>query len=374
MTDVDYMRRALALAAKARGFTSPNPMVGAVVVQGDRVVGEGYHAAAGEPHAEVVALAAAGDAARGATLYVTLEPCAHYGRTPPCTKAVIEAGIRRVVASIEDPNPKVKGRGFAELQKAGISVEVGLLAAEARRLNEAFFTFMERRRPFVLYKAAMSLDGKVAAYTGASRWITSPPAREAVHRLRAEFDAVMVGIGTVLADDPKLTARPPGSDRVRQPVRIVVDSRARIPLSARMLASTASARAIVATTTAAPPAKVARLRQAGVDIWEGEPDAAGRVALAPFLGALAEQGITSILLEGGPRLAGAMLRAGLIDKVLFCIAPLFLGGDGPGPIGGEGYPHPDAALRLSRWETEAIGPDLFVWGYPEGAAHAGEAV
>lgn len=365
MTDLEYMRQALVLAEKARGHTSPNPMVGAVVVRDGSVVGEGYHARAGDPHAEAVALAAAGEAAQGATLYVTLEPCAHYGRTPPCVQAVIAAGIARVVAAMEDPNPLVSGRGFAALREAGIAVDVGVCDIEARRLNEVFVAYMERRRPFVLYKAALSLDGKVATRAGLSRWITSEPARALVHTLRAEMDAVMVGIGTVLADDPRLTARRAGPAPARQPVRIAIDSRARIPLGAQMLSQAAPGRAIVAVTEAAPAAKIERLQQSGVDVWQGAADAQGRVALPDFLAALAEQQVTSLLLEGGPRLAGAMLSAGLIDKLLFCVAPLLIGGEAaPGPFGGDGATDLATAWRLAGWRIEQAGPDLLIWGYP----------
>src|SRR5262245_19638037 len=258
MSPETLMRRALELAERGRGLTSPNPMVGAVVARNGEIVGEGFHERAGGPHAEVVALRAAGELARGATLYVTLEPCNHVGRTPPCVDAVVAAGVRRVVSAVADPNPRVRGNGAAALEAAGIAVAVGCLAERARSDNRAFFTAMERRRPHVTLKWAMTLDGKIAARDGSARWITGPEARLEAHRMRAESDAVLIGIDTALADDPALDVRldPPWP---RQPWRVVVDSRGRLPVTARLLTAGDPKRAAVAVTDAAPIESVARL-------------------------------------------------------------------------------------------------------------------
>ncbi|HEY8416959.1 MAG TPA: bifunctional diaminohydroxyphosphoribosylaminopyrimidine deaminase/5-amino-6-(5-phosphoribosylamino)uracil reductase RibD [Limnochordales bacterium] len=354
------MELALTLAAQGLGTVDPNPLVGAVVVRDGRIVGMGYHQRPGEPHAEIHALRAAGPLAQGATLYVNLEPCAHHGRTPPCTEAIIAAGIRRVVAAIEDPDPRVQGRGFARLRAAGVDVTVGVRAEEARRLNEVFLKYAATGRPFVLLKAAISLDGRIATRTGASRWITGPEARAVVHRLRAAYPAIMVGIGTALADDPELTARtdPPAA---RQPLRVVVDSRARLPLDARMLR--APGRTLVATTGAAPGARLAELERAGAEVVR-LPHQAGRVDLEALLEELGRRGISGVLLEGGATLNGAMLEQRLVDKVMFFIAPTLIGGrDAPGAIGGIGAAELSDAPRLVDVHWEACGADLCITGY-----------
>ena len=356
MTHSKYMKRALRLAA--RGRTSPNPMVGAVIVAGGKLVGEGYHKEYGGPHAEVWALEAAGERARSATAYVTLEPCSHYGKTPPCTKALIEAGVARVVAAVVDPNPKVRGRGVKMLREAGIEVEVGVLEAEAKRLNAAYFKHTTMGLPLVSLKAAMSLDGKIATAAGESQWITGERARKEAHRLRAVHDAVLVGVGTVLADEPRLTVR---KVRGRSPLRVVVDSEARTPPEAALL--TADERPpIIAVTERAPKDRVEALERAGAEVWVG-PAADGKVDLRALLRWLAERQIQSVLVEGGGTVAAAALAAGLVDRVYFFIAPLIIGGErARTPVEGEGIARLAEAWRLEGMKVRRIGEDLLISG------------
>ena len=307
--EVRWMRRALALAARGWGRTSPNPMVGAVLVKGRAVVGEGYHRQLGGPHAEVWALREARARAKGATLYVTLEPCCHQGRTPPCTEALIAAGLRRVVAACLDPNPHVDGRGVRRLRQAGIAVQVGLLAQEARRLNAAYFKHTTTGLPLLSLKTAMSLDGKIATAAGESKWITGQPARAAAHRLRAGHDAVMVGVNTILADDPQLTVR---SAQGRTPLRVVVDSRARTPPTARLLTADKTP-PVIAVTRQAPAARRRRLEEAGAEVWL-LPSKGGRVDLKALIRRLGKAGIQSLLVEGGGTLAASALEEGLVER------------------------------------------------------------
>jgi len=359
--DEHYMRIALELAAKARGRTSPNPLVGAVVVKDGIIVGRGYHEKAGTPHAEVHALREAGERARGATIYVTLEPCSHYGRTPPCSEAVIKAGVARCVAAMVDPNPLVAGRGLAQIRQAGIEVASGVLEEEARRLNEVFIKYITTKRPFIVMKSAMTLDGKIATHTGHSRWITGPAARERVHRLRDEYDAIMVGIGTVLADDPALTTRLPEGGR--DPVRIILDSQARIPLKARVLTQQSTAPTIIATTVRAPQEKIRALEEAGARVMV-IPEDKGKVDLKLLIDRLGQAGITGILLEGGGQVNGAALEAGIVDKVVWFVAPKLIGGKAsPGPVGGAGVTTMDQAVKLSRIRVEQVGEDFMFAGY-----------
>lgn len=359
------MAQALELARQVLGTTSPNPAVGAIVVRDGQVVGRGATRPPGGPHAERVALAEAGELARGATLYVTLEPCCHHGRTPPCTEAIIAAGIAEVHVATLDPNPLVNGRGVQALAGRGIRVVVGEHEAEARRLNEWFFKYITAGRPFVLAKYAMTLDGKIAARTGDSRWVTGPAARAFVHRLRAQVDAVMVGVGTVLADDPALTARPEefgGEPAARQPLRVVVDSRGRTPLEARVLDG--SAPTLIATTALADPERLAAFQARGAEVLV-LPTVDGRVDLVALLGELGRRQVAWALVEGGGRLLGSLFGRGLIDKVLAFVAPKLIGGgDAPGPIGGTGRPRMAEAVRLADVEIERLGEDLLVSGYP----------
>lgn len=359
--DAAFMRLALTLAERGRGRVSPNPLVGCVVVHDGTVVGEGWHAQAGGPHAEVVALAAAGERTRGATVYVTLEPCDHHGRTPPCTEALLDAGVARVVAATLDPNPMVDGRGVARLQQGGVRVDVGLLAAEAEEQNEVFRVAQRERRPFVLYKTAMSLDGKIAVRTGRSRWITGETARDRVHRWRDQFDAVAVGINTVLLDDPLLTTRIEGG---RTPRKVVFDSVARTPTTARLFDEDPQGvpgRVTVFVTDEAPAARVAALRDRGAEVVavsarRGRPDVAAALA------ELHARDVTSVLLEGGGTLAWDFFACRSVDRVAWFIAPKLLGGSAAGPLGGLGVASVDDAFTLDGVRTETIGHDLLVTG------------
>ncbi len=365
----DFMAEALELARRVLGTTSPNPAVGAVVVRDGRVVGRGATRPVGGPHAERVALAEAGGLARGATLYVTLEPCCHQGRTPPCTDAIIEAGIAEVHVATLDPNPLVNGRGVRALIDRGIRVVVGEHEAEARRLNEWFFKYITTGRPFVLAKYAMTLDGKVAARTGDSRWVTGPAARAYVHRLRAQVDAVVVGVGTVLADDPALTARPEefgGPPPTRQPLRVVVDSRGRTPPAARVLDGTAPT--LIAATPLADPEKLEAFKARGAEVLI-LPAAGGRVDLEALMAELGRRQVAWLLVEGGGRLLGSLFDLGLIDRVLAFVAPKLIGGaEAPGPVGGSGRPRMADAVRLEGVEIERLGEDLLVSGRPAWSA------
>ncbi len=365
-----YMRLALELAEKARGRTSPNPLVGAVIIKEGEIVGQGYHQQAGTPHAEIHALNEAGEKAAGATLYINLEPCVHFGRTPPCSEAIIRAGISEVYVGMPDPNPLVAGRGLKQLREAGIKVYVGLLETEARRMNEIFIKYITTRTPFVLLKTAMTLDGKIAARTGQARWITSSAAREKVHHLRNQYDAVLVGVNTVLTDDPALTCRLPEGGR--DPVRVVLDSRARTPVDARVVTQESVAATCLAVTGNAPPDRIEALssglcRPAGpVKIIKTTADPRGRVDLVDLLTKLGAMEITSLLIEGGAEVAASFLEAGLVDKVITFIAPKIIGGvQSPGPVGGIGRATMDQAVRLIDVTFGQIGEDFWVEGYPK---------
>ena len=358
---MDYMRRALELARKAVGLSSPNPPVGAVVVRDGRIVGEGSTMPAGQSHAEVIALRQAGERARGATLYTTLEPCCHFGRTPPCTRSIIDGGIAEVHMALIDPNPQVNGMGLAELREAGIATHLDERNDEAVEIPEAYIKFVTEGLPFVVAKFAMSLDGKIATTSGESKWITSEEARLHAGELRSHFDAIAVGIGTVLSDDPKLTARDPGGDPLeRQPLRIVIDSSARTPPTAQLLREPGTV--IVATARATEDRKEA-LRAAGA---QGLclPAEDGSVDLRALLKALAEREITSLLVEGGGTLLGSFFDLGLVDKVLAFLSPVILGGkDAPSPVEGAGVPNMAGSIRLKRTRTDLLGQDVLVTGY-----------
>ncbi len=358
--DLAFMRRAIELASRAQGLTSPNPMVGAVTVRDGMVIGEGYHREAGAPHAEVEALKAAGEGARGATLFVTLEPCIHQGRTGPCVPVVLAAGVRRVVVATADPNPKVNGRGLTTLRAAGVEVTVGILEADARELNRAFFTYMMERRPVVTLKAACSLDGKIAAWDMTSRWITGEPARQEAHRLRSRMDAIVVGIGTVLADDPLLTVRLP-EPWPREPFRVVVDSRARTPVTARVLTAGRPERTLIAVIESAPRDRIGKLEATGAAVLL-LPSRDGRVDLPSLLRALADREVMALLLEGGAELNAAFLEAGLVDRVALFTAPLLLGGArAPSLVGGRGRSLKEA-FRLSQMTVRQVADDFLIEG------------
>jgi diaminohydroxyphosphoribosylaminopyrimidine deaminase / 5-amino-6-(5-phosphoribosylamino)uracil reductase len=372
--DERFMMRALDLAEQGRGHVSPNPLVGCVLVRDGAVVGEGWHRRAGEPHAEVEALRAAGERARGATAYVTLEPCNHHGRTPPCTEALLTAGVARVVVAALDPNPITDGAGVRRLREAGVEVAVGVLEEEAEAQNEVFRTVHRERRPFVLYKTAMTLDGKIATRTGRSRWITGERARERVQRWRAELNAVAVGINTVLLDDPQLTARIPGG---RTPVKVVFDSVARTPVGARLFEPDPAgrpARVILFVTEKAPGARVEALRQRGAEVIV-TPANQGRAGVRSALPHLLERDVTSLLLEGGGTLAWAFFEARAVDRVAWFIGPKLLGGAGASPLGGIGVARMEDALELGELTTEDVDGDLLVTGrvrYPGAGSHEGE--
>lgn len=358
------MQLALELAAKARGRTTPNPMVGAVIVKDGRVVGRGYHAQAGTPHAEVHALREAGESARGATAYVTLEPCSHYGRTPPCADALIQAGVKRVVAAMEDPNPLVAGNGLARLREAGILTEVGLCEEAAQQLNEVFIKFITTKKPFILFKTAMTLDGKIATVKGQSQWITGEQARRWVHYLRDSYDAIMVGIGTVLADDPALTTRLPGQV-TRDPIRVIVDTQARTPLESKILNQESVAPTMILVSEKAPQERVAALTQKGAKVILVPSGTDQRLELTAVVDRLGQAGITSVLLEGGGQLAGSCFKAKLVDKVCWFVAPKIVGGhSAPGPVGDLGIDHMDKAITVGRISPRQIGEDFMIEGYP----------
>jgi len=357
--DKRYMRLALRLAFKGAGRTSPNPLVGAVLVRGGRMVATGYHQRAGEDHAEIVALKRAGDRARGATLYLNLEPCSHQGRTPPCTVSLIQSGVRRVVAGMLDPNPLVSGRGIRRLRRAGIQVRVGLLEAECRRLNEAFTKYITRHIPLVILKLAASLDGKTATSTGDSRWITETASRNYVHQIRNRVDAVLVGIGTVIADNPRLTCRLPGG---RDPWRIVLDSHLRIPLSARLLHERNPEKTIIVTGPRAPARKIEAIRSRGAQVWSF-PHRAGGISFASLLNRLGKMGLTSIMIEGGAATASRALREGIVDKVVIFYAPKIIGGDGKAMIEALGIRKVSRSTRIKDMEVKRLGKDFLVSGY-----------
>jgi diaminohydroxyphosphoribosylaminopyrimidine deaminase / 5-amino-6-(5-phosphoribosylamino)uracil reductase len=359
--DQAWMQKALRLAARGRGRTSPNPMVGAVVVREGRLVGSGWHRRAGEPHAEVLALRQAGDQARGSTVYVSLEPCAHHGRTPPCAGALIAAGVARVVAAMEDPDPRTSGKGLDALRSAGIEVEVGLLEPEARRLNEQFVVHRTTRRPFVTYKAGVSLDGRTAAQDGSSKWITSEAARRDSHRLRAQSDAICAGIGTILADDPQLTVR--GVAALRPPLRVVVDSAGRTPTDAGVLSKDAPT--VIFTAAGDDDARLTALKEAGAETICA-PEPGGRVSVPDMLRNLGDRGVVSLLLEGGAILAGSFAAQGLIDRYVFYLAPKLIGSTGAGTLNGWTAPTLADALELEIAEARRIGPDLRITAYPAG--------
>jgi len=358
--DARHLKRAIELAGEARGMTSPNPLVGAVVVKDGRVIGEGFHAAAGEPHAERMALAACSEDPGGATMYVSLEPCCQEGRTPPCTDAIVGARIARVVVASDDPSTKASGRGLGVLRDEGVAVDVfdGEVSAAARMLNQPFRKHARTGRPLVILKYAMTLDGKVATSTGDSRWISGEASRARAHRWRAELDAVAVGIGTVLADDPLLSARVEAVPR--QPRRVVFDSEARLPLDGSLARSVGESPVIVVCSRAAPRRHVQALEAAGIEAITvtGENEAA-RVRAA--LDELGHREIQSLLLEGGPHLAGAFLDAGEVDEMRVFIAPLLAGGrEARSPVEGQGFQLIGASRRAIATEVEQIGDDVLI--------------
>lgn len=350
-----WMQRALELAERGRGFVEPNPLVGAVVVRDGVMVGEGWHQRFGESHAEVNALTAAGEAARGATLYVTLEPCCHHGKTPPCSDAVLKAGIRHVVAAMRDPFPQVSGRGAELLRAAGVTVDLGVGGSEARRLNAPYLTLLEEGRPYVHLKWAMTLDGKLATRTGDSKWISGEASRAVVHELRGRVDGILVGIGTALADDPLLTARPAGP---RMAARIVLDSQARLPLDSQLVKTARQTPTIMATSRLAQT-RVEGLRAAGCEVLE-LPDRDGRSSLPALLSELGKRRMTNLLVEGGAAVLGSFLDAGMVDEVHVFVAPVLVGGASAASVGGAGVESLRHALRAKRVEIRQLESDAYI--------------
>lgn len=376
MTDREYMLRAIKLARKGIGWTNPNPMVGAVIVKDGRIIGEGYHAKCGEYHAERNAIASLTESAEGATLYVTLEPCCHHGKTPPCTEAILEQGIGRVVIGSRDPNPQVAGKGVAILRKAGVQVEEDFMREECDKLNPIFFHYITTGTPYVVMKYAMTADGKIATKTGASKWITGPEAREEVHRMRHQYMGIMVGIGTVLADDPMLNVRLEGK---RSPLRIICDSQLRIPLDSKICKTAGQYRTILACgkigCESGPVSdrsncrgdsqenvqeKIQKLKAMGVQVVEC-PDQQGRVDLQQLMKYLGSQGIDSILLEGGGNLNDGALRAGIVKRLMVFVAPRLFGGESSKtPIAGIGVETPSEAVMLQLLDVRNKGGDLLL--------------
>jgi diaminohydroxyphosphoribosylaminopyrimidine deaminase/5-amino-6-(5-phosphoribosylamino)uracil reductase len=362
--DLRFMTLALRFAAKGRGKASPNPMVGALVVSKGRIVGRGYHHGPGQPHAEILALRQAGRLAKGATLFVTLEPCSHLNkRTPPCVPSVVVSGVRRVVVAMVDPNPSVKGRGLTQLRRAGLVVTVGVAREEAELLNRAYTFWVKTGRPYVILKAGMTLDGKIATARGESRWITGAKARQEVHQLRRTVDAILVGSGTVMKDDPSLTARVsehPLKLATRQPLRVVADSRLRVPPSAKVLSK--HARTLIATTTRVSRAKVRLIERRGAEVVM-LPAVRGHLALSALLSQLGKRGVTSILIEGGSTLNAAALRSKLVNHVVLYMAPTLMGGqDARAVIGDRSPRHLAQSMKLRNVTVRRLGDDVVVEG------------
>lgn len=357
--DEKYMRLAMQLAGNAIGRTSPNPLVGAVIVKDNRVVGCGWHRKAGTPHAEIHALNQAGELAQGADVYVTLEPCAHYGKTPPCAKALVEAKVKNVYGGLLDVNPKVAGKGFKILEDAGIHVEYGFLQDELRKQNEVFFKWIEHKKPFVVLKAAMTLDGKIATATGQSKWITNETSRAYGYKLRDIYDGIMVGINTVIEDNPMLTSRVDGG---KNPIRIVVDSSLKIDINANVVQDK-SAKTIVATTDKADKDKILKLQAQDVDVIVVDKDKNDKVDIEKLLDILGQQNICSILVEGGATLSGSFVAKKLVDKVYFFIAPKIIGGkEAKTPVAGTGILNLQEALALKDIQIEKLEEDVLIIG------------
>lgn len=365
--DERFMAQALRLAGRARGRTSPNPMVGSVIVRGDEVVGRGYHRRAGAEHAEIAALQDAGEAAQGAELYVNLEPCHHRGRTGPCTRAIMDAGIKRVVVGMRDPNPLVNGKGIRALRRRGVKVAVSVLEEDCRRLNEAFLCYMSLRRPLVTLKTAITLDGRVAAASGDARWVTGPEARRQGHRMRDRSDVIMVGVGTVLADDPSLTCRDIRGGK--DPMRVVVDSRLRTPPGAALVKATASSSAptLIVTTDTAPANRARALEAAGAQVLRlpAKRGVGGKrqVPLGEMLTALSDREVVTVMLEGGPHLAGALWSHGLVDRLVAFVAPKVIGDPAALPMLAAGQvPLMAQATDLEDVKVRRVGVDLMISG------------
>ncbi len=361
MSNKKYIQKTLDLASKGKGKTSPNPLVGAVLVKGNKIIAQGYHKKAGTPHAEVIAIKKAGKMAKGSTLYVSLEPCCHTDKlTPPCTSLIIESGIKKVVVAMTDPNPKVAGKGLKELRKAGIETETGILENEAKKLNEVFSKFIIKNEPFVILKIAQSLDGKIATSKGESQWITGPDARERVHSLRNDIDALLVGIGTVQKDNPSLDCRMKNGVN---PFRVIVDSSLKIPLKSKVLGY-GDNKTIIATTGRTDKKKINKLVSMGAIVLVVK-EKAGRVSLKHLMKALAGLKITSVMIEGGSSIAASAISEKIVDKVMFFVAPKIIGGDDSySSIGGKSPARLKKALQLIDFRAVKYGDDVLLEGYP----------
>lgn len=361
--DERYMEYALKLAEKGAGLASPNPLVGAVIVKEDRIIGKGYHQFFGGPHAEVNAFVGATEDVAGATMYVTLEPCSHHGKTPPCVDAIIGKGIKRVVVGMVDPNPLVAGNGVRILKENGIDVVTGILEEKCMTQNEIFIKYITTKKPFCIFKTAMTLDGKIATPSGDSKWVSGKQSREYVHRLRNRVSAILVGVGTVIADDPMLTTRIEG-EKASNPTRIILDTSGRIPLESNIVETAGKVRTILATTELAHPSVLEVLNTKGIEIMV-VPVKDGRVDISHVVSRLVDMGIDSILIEGGGAIGYSFLEERLIDKVLFFIAPKLVGGvESKSPLGGTGIQLMKDAVELNCVETLSIGEDILVSGYP----------
>lgn len=354
------MREALDLAKSAEGRTTPDPMVGAVLVKGGRIISMGYHGEVTTPHAEAWAIQKAGEETKGSTLYINLEPCAHYGNNPPCAHLIARAGVKEVVVAMKDPNPLVSGRGFNILRRHGVKVKVGLLEEEARQLNEVFIKYITTRLPFTVMKTAITLDGKIATRTGASRWVASTTTRRFAHHLRNIYDSILVGVRTVLIDDPKLNVRQ--VKKIKDPIRIVLDTYARTPLKAKVLTAE-GAKTIIVVGPEAPGKKIEALRDKGAEILK-VPAQKGMIDIKGLMKKLGEMKITSILVEGGGEVNASFLKAGMLDKAIFAIAPKIFGGrDARTCVEGEGVERPSQAIHLKKLHLERMEEDIIISGY-----------
>lgn len=355
MTDNKYIKRTIQLARKGIGYVNPNPMVGSVIVKDAKIIGEGYHPCFGKEHAEIVALRDAGEKARGATLYVNLEPCCHYGKTPPCTDAIIRAGIKQVVVGMVDPNPLVNQKGIDILQQHQIKVITGVEESACKELNRVFIKYITTGMPYVTLKIAQSLDGRIATATGNSQWITSPQARVEAHRIRSESDAIIVGVGTVLADNPRLTVR---HIKGRNPARVVLDSHLNTPMESHLLTNDNVHKTIIATTSQ-DAAKISQIKKTGAHVWEIEEDQSGNISIPNLLKKLAQARMSAVMVEGGARIFTSFLKAKMVDHVLIAIAPKIIG-SGIEAIGDLGIVNVDDSIELINVKTKKLESDLFV--------------
>jgi diaminohydroxyphosphoribosylaminopyrimidine deaminase/5-amino-6-(5-phosphoribosylamino)uracil reductase len=361
-SDQNYMKRAVELARRGGGYVNPNPQVGAVIVKDGEIIGEGYHEKFGGPHAEIRALEDVDGSVEGSTLFVTLEPCVHYGKTPPCTEAIIDSGISRVEVAVKDPNPKVSGKGLKRLRKNGVEVSLGLLEDEARDLNEIYFHYVDTGKPFVLLKLAMTLDGKIATRTGDSRWISGDPARKSVHEIRARYSAVGVGVNTVKADDPRLNVRKAeGPDGAW----FVFDSNGSTPIDSRLLSLESPAPTVVVAPESLCEEKVDRLEKAGAKVWRVRAEG-DKLDLEQILTMMGDRGYDSLLVEGGGEIAWSLLAGDLVDKIRFFYAPKIIGGRKAVPaVGGQGVDEVKDGIGIERLKVERLGSDLSLVGYPD---------